>query len=254
MAWRLLISVAIVPGWSHAQTPSVMDRVQADHVLRVCTTGDYKPYSFLRPDGSYEGMDIDAAGQIAAALGAKAEFVPTTWSTLLDDFAAGKCDLAVGGVSVSLERQKRAGFSIPYLVDGKSAIARCADAQRFASLAEIDQKGVRVIVNPGGTNERFAKANIKQAQVIVYPDNVTIFGEIAEGRADVMITDTSETRVQHKLHPSLCSLNPDKPFQYGEKAYLLPRDDVPFKAFVDQWLHLAQANGSLSRMEDAWMK
>ena len=26
--------------------------------MRVCTTGDYKPYTFLRDDKQYEGIDI----------------------------------------------------------------------------------------------------------------------------------------------------------------------------------------------------
>jgi hypothetical protein len=29
-----------------------------------------------------------------------------------------------------------------------------------------------VIINPGGTNERFARANIKRAEIKVYGDNV----------------------------------------------------------------------------------
>ena len=46
---------------------------------------------------------------------------------------------------------------------------------------------------------------------------------ILAGQADVMVTDASETLLQQKLNPGLCSVHPDKPFQYGEKAWLLPR-------------------------------
>lgn len=63
-----------------------------------------------------------------------------------------------------------------------------------------------MIVNPGGTNEAFAKANIHQATVITHSDNTTIFDKIVAGRADVMITDGSETEYQAKLHPELCAL------------------------------------------------
>ena len=45
-----------------APAPSRLDEVLARHTLRVCTTGDYKPYSFLKPDGQFEGIDIDLAG------------------------------------------------------------------------------------------------------------------------------------------------------------------------------------------------
>ena len=254
------ITIAVAAS-AHAQTTpdvgratSTLDRVRDAGVLRVCTTGDYKPFSFLRSDGGFEGTDIDLANLLAKALNAKPSFVKTSWPTLMADFTSGKCDIAVGGISVTLDRQMKAGFSAPYMVDGKAPIARCDEVAKFATLADIDRPNVRLVVNPGGTNERFARANLKQAQLRVYPDNVTIFDEIVDGRADVMITDASETLLQHKLRPTLCTVHLDQPFQYGEKAYLLPRDDGAFKAFVDQWLHLAKATGEFDGVMNKWLK
>ncbi len=86
----------------------------------------------------------------------------------------------------------------------------------------------------------------------MYPDNVTIFDRIVAGEADLMITDAIETRLQQKLHPELCALHPEAPFDYSEKAYLLPRDFL-FKAYVDQWLHQALASGALQKILDRWI-
>ena len=166
------------------------------------------------------------------------EFEPTSWPTLARDFEAGAFDIAMGGVSITLDRAKKGFFSAPYMREGKTPIARCADKDKFATLAEIDQPGVKVIANPGGTNERFDRAHLHSAEIVVYPDNLTIFDAIAAGDADLMITDASETRFQQKLHPgSLCAIHPDKPFDFAEKAYWMPMDSR-LKAFVDQWLHL----------------
>jgi cyclohexadienyl dehydratase len=78
--------------------------------------------------------------------------------------------------------------------------------------------------------------------------------EILKGSADVMISESVEAKVQQKLHPRLCAVNPDKPLQYGEMAYLLPRGDAVFKAWVDQWFHLAKATGEYDRTVAAWVK
>jgi cyclohexadienyl dehydratase len=236
-----------------APAPSRLDDVLARHTLRVCTTGDYKPYSFLKPDGQFEGIDIDLAESLAKSLGAKAEYVKTSWSNLMNDFIA-KCDIAVGGVSTTLERQKRAFFTEPYMVDGKTPIVRCDDVDKYQTVEQIDQPNVRTIVNPGGTNERFAKQYFTHSQLIEYPDNVTIFKQILDGHADVMVTDASETLLQQKLNPGLCPVHPDKPFQFGEKAYLVPRGDVPFQQYVDQWLHLARSTGEYQAVVDKWLK
>jgi cyclohexadienyl dehydratase len=239
---------------TQASAPSSrLDDILARGTLRICTTGDYKPYSFLKPDGQFEGIDIDMAQSLAQSMNVKAEFVKTSWSNLMNDFVA-KCDIAVGGVSTSLERQKRAFFTQPYMVDGKTPIVRCADVDKYQTVAQIDQPGVRTIVNPGGTNEKFAKQFFTHSQLIQYPDNVTIFKQILNGQADVMVTDASETLLQQKLNPGLCSVHPDKPFQFGEKAYLLPRADEVFQQYVDQWLHLSRSTGEFQAVQDKWLK
>jgi cyclohexadienyl dehydratase len=247
------VQAGTVSGAAAAPAPSRLDEVLARHTLRVCTTGDYKPYSFLKPDGQFEGIDIDLAGSLAKSLGVKAEYVKTSWSNLMNDFVA-KCDVAVGGVSTTLDRQKRAFFTEPYMVDGKTPIVRCDDVDKYQTVAQIDQPNVRTIVNPGGTNERFAKQYFTHAQLIEYPDNVTIFKQILDGHADVMVTDASETLLQQKLNPGLCSVHPDRPFQFGEKAYLVPRGDVTFQQYVDQWLHLARSTGEFQAVVDKWLK
>jgi chorismate mutase-like protein len=230
-----------------------LDEILQRGVLRVGTTGDYKPFS-LRAGTSdtWFGLDIALAGDLARALGVRLQLVPTTWPTLMQDFAAGRFDVALGGVSVTLERQKQAFFSIPYLRDGKTPIARCADADRYQTVGQIDRPDVRVIVNPGGTNERFARANVPRASLTVWPDNTTIFDRLAAGDADVMITDAIEARLQQRLHPTLCAVHPDTPFDFSEKAILLPRD-VVLKAFVDQWLHQAIESGALARLNEQWL-
>jgi cyclohexadienyl dehydratase len=140
------------------------------------------------------------------------------------------------------------------MVNGKAPITRCADVGKFQTIADIDKPGVTVIENPGGSNEKFARANFNQARIVIYNDNTTIFDEILKGNADLMISESVETKVQAKLRPGLCAVNPDKPLQYGEMAYLTPRGDVAFKAYVDQWLHLARENGEYDKVVAAWIK
>ncbi|MBC7609506.1 MAG: transporter substrate-binding domain-containing protein [Polaromonas sp.] len=260
----MLIAIALacsplLPPMALAQTAaaaatSSLDTVQKAGVLRICTPGDYKPFSFQKPDGAFEGIDVDLMTSLTTSLGVKPEWIKTSWSNLMPDMLAGKCDMAVGGISVTTERQKKAFFSTAYMINGKTPIARCADVAKYQSVADIDKPATRVIFNPGGSNERFARANFKQAQMRLNPENLTIFDEILANRADVFVTESAEAVTQQRLKPGLCAINPDKPLQYGEMAYLLPRGDVPFKAYVDQWMHLAKASGDYQKVEGQWLK
>ena len=240
---------------AHAQqpAPSRLDDIIKRGSLRVGMTGDYLPFTYLdKGTQKFRGLDVDMAEALGKALGVKVEFVHTAWPQLMKDFEADNFDIAMGGVSITLDRQKKGLFSTPIMREGKTPIARCADKGKYETIADIDKPGTRVIVNPGGTNERFARANVKNAEVRVYNDNVTIFDEIAKGNADLMMTDSSETLYQQKLHPGvLCAVHPDKPFDFAEKAYWLQRD-VALKAFVDQWLHITIADGSFQKIYAAW--
>jgi cyclohexadienyl dehydratase len=247
-------AVFLLCGSVHAQETRLDDIIKRG-TLRVGTTGDYLPFTSLdKTTQTYHGFDIDMAEALGKALGVKVEFVQTTWPNLMKDFDAGDFDVAMGGISITLDRQKKGFFSTPVMHDGKTPIARCTDKDKYETIADIDKPDVRVIVNPGGTNERFARANIKNAKIDVYNDNVTIFDEIAKGDADLMMTDASETRYQQKLHPGvLCAVHPDKPFDFAEKAYLMQRD-VALQEFVDQWLHIATENGSFKKIYSAWFE
>ncbi len=215
-------------------------------VLRVGTTGDYPPFSSHRTEedeaGDWSGVDIDLAQDLARSLGVQIDWVQTSWPTLMDDLHSGRYDIGMSGISINLRRQQTAYFSRPYHRGGKTAVARCTDRDKFPSLAAIDQPQTRLVVNPGGTNEQFVKANIVRATVLVHADNRSIFDEIIAARADVMITDQIEVRLQVALHPELCAVLGGATLTFSEKAYLLPQDIV-WKEYVDAWLGLRLGDG-----------
>ena len=247
--------LVLVAAAAYAQQPSRLDAIVKRGTLRVGMTGDYLPFTmFDQATSTFRGLDVDMAEALGKALGVKVEYVHTAWPRLAGDFEADRFDIAMGGISITPERRNLGVFSTPVMDEGKTPIARCTDKGRYETIADIDQPGTRVIVNPGGTNERFARANVKNAEIRVYNDNVTIFDEIAKGDADLMITDASETRYQQKLHPGvLCAVHPEKPFDFAEKAYWLQRD-FALKAFVDQWLHIAVEDGSFKKIYAAWFE
>jgi len=243
------------PGFAKVNSKSRLDGILLRGVLKVGTTGDYSPYSFKDlKTGEFKGFDIDLAYDLARALGVRVQFIETSWPTLSEDLENDRFDMVMGGITVTLERQKNGIFSKPYLNDGKSPISRCSESNRYVTIEDIDRAEVRVIVNPGGTNEKFVLAHLKHAQIIVWNDNTTIFDQIVERKADVMITDASETRYQQRLHPSLlCAVNPNHPFNNIEKAYWIQR--APYlAAFVDQWLHQAKRNGTFNALYRTWFR
>jgi cyclohexadienyl dehydratase len=246
IATLLLGLCAAIP----ARAEAVLDAIKAQGVLRVGTTGDYKPFTFRNPDGTYTGADIDMAGRLAAKLGVKLVFVPTVWGSLNADFAAKKFDIAMGGVTNLPPRAAIGPFARTVYVDGKRPIASCSDRARFVSIASINQPEVRVVVNPGASNEEFARANFPAAKLTVHADNATVFDEIVAHRADVMVTDGIEVDHQAFIHKGvLCSTAVAAPFTHLEKAYWVQKDADLLK-IVNDWLDAEFAAGTWQRTLD----
>jgi cyclohexadienyl dehydratase len=110
-------------------------------LLRVCTTGDYKPLTYRDPvTGQYSGVDIDMATDLAVHLGREPLFVATTWAGLAQDVnTPGRCDIAMGGITVTAARQQIAEFTVPYLDSGKVPLVAQAGADAFGSIDQIDE-------------------------------------------------------------------------------------------------------------------
>ncbi|MBQ75639.1 MAG: chorismate mutase AroQ, gamma subclass [Gammaproteobacteria bacterium] len=215
-------------------------------LLRVGTTGDYAPFSFrTSSDLPFAGIDIDLANDLAKALNVEVRFVPTQWGQLLDDLTAGRYDIAMSGVSRNLDRQKVGYFSNTYHRGGKTPISLCKKVRKFDKLQKIDRASNRIVVNPGGTNERYVDQHIKQAEKVLHQDNRTIFDEIISGNVDLMITDEIEVKLQSARHAELCPTMPGKTLTYQEKGYLMPQDQQ-LKEYVDLWLALRLGDGTVA--------
>jgi cyclohexadienyl dehydratase len=246
----LLLAALIGP--ADAETTR-LDSIVKSGILRVGLTEDYRPFSFAEASGKVEGIDVDMAMSLAQSLGVRLEIVKTSWSALKSDLETDSFDIAMGGITITLDRQKTGLFSNPVFSSGKTPITHCGDEPKYGTIGAIDQPGVRVIVNPGGTNERFDRAHLEKATIVPWSDNATIFDALVEGKADLMITDSVETRVQAKLHPGvLCPVHPNAPFDHSELAYWMPRDPI-FAAYVNQWLNLLDLSGERQAILVRWM-
>ncbi|MFD7369733.1 transporter substrate-binding domain-containing protein [Nocardiopsis alba] len=254
-----LLSVSLLAGCAspnaepsgEAADESRLDRVLDAGVIRVCTTGDYRPFTYLDPEtDEFVGIDVDMARDLADDLGVEVEWVQTSWDDLMEDFLAD-CDIAVGGISISTDRSRQVYFSAPVMEDGKTPITLCENVDDYRTIEQINRPGVRSIMPSGGTNEIFAEEHYPEGTLIRH-DNNTVFDEIVAGNADVMTTDASETLWVANEYEELCAVHPEEPFDYFEKAFMLPRGDEVMKHYVDQWLNIALHDGTWDEAVEPW--
>jgi len=146
-------------------------------------------------------------------------------------------------------------FLPAYAPNGKVAIIRKADREKFTSLAAMDVPETTVIVNPGGTNEKYVKENFKKAKVVVHPNNAEIPGMIAEGRGDVMISEVYEAVVYSRKDERLYGAFTDKPLtRLSFMGFFIQRDDPDFLRVMHYLWDNAKLRGDLDGLFNKWLR
>lgn len=237
-----------------AQAGPRLDKIMEAKVIRVGTPGDYRPFA-IKTDTGYSGHDIDVIETMAKEMGVKVEYVPTSWPNLLKDIQAGKFDVAVGGITRNVARMRQIDMLPGYAPFGKVALVRTADKAQFMTAADLNKPTVRVIKNPGGTNETYVLENLKTAQVSTHDKNAEIPALIAEGKGDVMITETYEALHYSKADPRLSAVFVDAPLTpKNYLGFMIPTDDADYTRVMGFVWGLVESRGAIKQAADKWLK
>ncbi len=232
-----------------------IERIERRGKILIGTTGDYRPLSFCEPEtGEYWGFGIEMAREMAAELGVGIEFVKTSWPTLTADVLADPqiFDLAIGGIPIPDARRETMLMSDGYLANGKTILCRKSEVDRFQSLADLDKPEVRVMVNPGGLNEKFANENLTHATIIVHQKNEEIPTLVAEGKADVMITEITEAPYYVQADSRLAAPLLNEPFTHGEIGVLMRKGQDDLLLMVNNLIRKMKSDGSLRRLHEKY--
>ncbi len=231
-----------------------LDRIMETKVLRVGTPGDYRPFA-IKTDAGYSGHDIDLVEAMAKELGVKVEYVPTSWPNLLKDLQANQFDIAVGGITRNVARLRQVDMLPGYAPFGKVALVRAADKDKYTTRESLNQGGVRVIKNPGGTNETYVLQNLTAAQVSTHDKNAEIPALIAEGKGDVMITETYEALHYARVDPRLHAAFIDAPLTpTNTLGFMVPTDDAEYQRVVRFAWELLDSRGAVRQAAGKWLK
>ena len=212
-----------------------LDKIMDSKVIRVGTPGDYRPFA-IKTSAGYSGHDIDVIEHMAKELGVKVEYVPTTWPNLMKDIQADKFDVAVGGITRNVMRIRQIEMLPGYAPFGKVALVRAADKAKYKALA-------------------FVLENLKATQIGTHEKNAEIPALIADGKGDVMITETYEALHYSKADPRLYAAFIDAPLTpTNTLGFMLPKDDADYSRVMEFVWGLMDNRGTLKQASQDWLK
>lgn len=241
----------------HSNTTSddSLEKIRQRGYVIIGTTGDYRPLSYLETStGEYWGFGIEVAQKIAENLGVDIQFVKTSWPRLTADVLTTPqiFDFAIGGITITDARKAQMDMSEGYLRNGKTILCRKEDILKYQTLDDLNHPEVRVMINPGGLNEKFARENLPQATLIVYDKNEEIPSQISENKADVMITEITEAPYYVETDSRLAAPLINRPFTHGEIGILLQKNKTELLTKINSIISQMKADGSLKKIHEKY--
>ncbi|GIN71943.1 amino acid ABC transporter substrate-binding protein [Bacillus sp. J14TS2] len=151
----------------------------------VATDSNFKPFEYLNTKtGDLEGFDIDMITEIADRAGYEVDFESMDFDGLLAGMQGGRYEIGVAGMSITPEREETLDFSIPYYDSG--IILMVPIDSDIESIDDVD--GKKVGSRQGSTSESYLGENT-DAQVEAYPEIVTAYMNLANGKLDAVLYD-----------------------------------------------------------------
>ncbi len=170
-----------------------------------CGVQDTLPgFSFLEPDGSSSGFDVDFCRAVAAAVLGDADlvdYVILTATTRFEALTAGTIDVLIRNTTWTLSRDAdlNASFATTTFYDGQGMMVRVADG--FDSIDDLD--GTTICVLQGTTTElnladRFASLSYTP---LTFEDNSTVEPAFIAERCQGWTSDQSQLASRRFVFP-----------------------------------------------------
>lgn len=242
---RLCALAALTAASSVGHAADRLERISGMQVLRVCIWPDYYGISYRNPKSQQlSGIDIDNAQEVAQALGARVEFIDSSFARLTDDLAQDRCDIAMFAIGITPQRQEKLRFTQPYLSSDIYAITTKSN-RRIKSWADIDTAGTVVVVAKGTLHEPVMRAKLQTAELRVVDTPAAREQEVQSGRADVFMTDYPFSRRMLDMNDWARLITPSSTYHLTPYAWAVQPGNERFLARIDRILADMKHDGRL---------
>lgn len=178
-----------------------LDKILASGKIVVATSPDYAPYEFVdltkmgQGQEQYVGSDMTLARYIADKLGVELVIEAMDYDAVLTAVAEGKCDFAVAGMVAKPDRLEKMDFTQSYNppVDDNSQglMIRKEDAEKFKTLDDLNQPGVKVAVQNASLQQEMATKQLPNATQVPITKISDGIMELQQGKVDALVIATT---------------------------------------------------------------
>jgi polar amino acid transport system substrate-binding protein len=180
-----LTSAIISPAAAQGAADNTLDRLRAEKVLRIAVLPGELPY--FNKDlatGTWSGMCIEMAGDIAKLLDVKLEYTESTYGNSILDLQSNKIDL---GFALNPTPQRALVVDFSGSVFHHPFGAMLKKGLEAKTWADINKPGIKIAVDAGSANETVARRFAPNAAIKSLRSRDEVMLEMSSGRVDCVV-------------------------------------------------------------------
>jgi polar amino acid transport system substrate-binding protein len=236
-----------------SDTSPVLARIAESGTIRVGMSAGQPPYNMKNRDGKIIGMDADLAELLAAALEVELEIVEMPFSELLDSLESGKVDLIISGMTATLQRNMRAAFVGPYMLSGKSILARSETIAALNS-EDMNREDLKIAALAGSTSERFVRLRAPNANLTPTDTYDRAIEMLMDNDVDLFVADMGIVMLSRLRAPEAGLVSSAQPLNVEPIGIAVPANDPLLLNLVQNYVQALASGGALEQLRKKWFE
>jgi ABC-type amino acid transport substrate-binding protein len=243
-----------------ADAPNLLARirqVKQRGVIRVGYLPDRLPWTFTGPDGVLKGFDANMAWMLANDLEVGLEFRPIEPERVGEQLQSGQIDIVMSGFPLTPAKMFELQFSDPVLEltaaiavrDHKRHLFR--DTRQIGRIEDLELGVVTGRARGGSYYAEWLRDQLPNATITELEDTREFF-ESQTGPVDALVTSAESGSIWAVIHPGFSVVVQSEDPMAVPVAY--PVADESLENFMNNWLHLKRASGSIEALRRHWLQ
>lgn len=232
----------------------VLHRIEQRGQLIVGTAGSMPPMNMTAKNGKIIGFEIDLARYLADSMDVNLKVEKMPFSELLPALKAGKIDMIMSGMTITVARNSDVAFVGPYFVSGKGILTNKATLSSISEPNDIDRKGIKIAALKGSTSQEFVQKVLPKATLVPTMDYDEAVAKVIDGSVDAMLADHPICLVSIVRYPEHELFTIVAPFTYEPIGAALPPNDPLFINLVQNFFNTLEDSGAMENLIDYWVE
>jgi polar amino acid transport system substrate-binding protein len=250
----VFIFVFTLPALLFSQDGNVLNKILKNGEFRVGTSGSQPPFTMKTKDGQLMGFEVDLAKLLTDAMNLKLKFVEKPFSELLPALEKNEVDVIMSGMTITPERNLKCSFVGPYIVSGKSVLAKSKRIYDLDEMGEINRPTIKAAALIGSTSQRFVEKLISKVELVLTQDYESAVKLVLEDKVDIMIADYPICQLSILRHPDAGLATLEEPLTIEPIGIALPPNAFQVHNLVENYLNALHISGVFENLERKWFQ